>query len=63
MAVSIGVMIRTIEGLVGTKDVSEWEDNFIQSILRQSRHGTHTTSLTEKQIEIIERIHNKHFGD
>lgn len=59
---SIGTMIKRIYGLHGTKDVSGWESQFIDSVVHQSDYGKDTTSLSAKQIEIIERIHNKHFA-
>lgn len=62
MSTSIGVMIKRISGLSGTKDVTEWEDGFIESIVSKTNNGQDTTRLTEKQVEVIERIHGKHFG-
>ena len=61
-SVSIANMIVRISGLCGTKDVTEWEDNFIGSILDRTDGGKETCGLTSKQVEIIERIHNKHFA-
>ena len=54
--VSIAAMVKQITGLVGTKDVTQWENDFIASIARRN------TPLTEKQIEIVERIWRKHFA-
>jgi hypothetical protein len=62
MATSIGNMIKRIEGLQGTNDVNEWEDTFIGSIVDQTASGKETTGLSAKQVEIVERIHNKHFA-
>lgn len=59
---SIGTMIKRIAGLQGTKDVSDWENKFIGSIAAMTNGGDETTSLSEKQVEVIERIHNKHFA-
>lgn len=59
---SLNEMVRRIEGLQGTKDVSEWESNFCGSVARQTQSGKDTSKLSEKQIEIVERIHNKHFA-
>lgn len=60
--VSIGTKIKQVTGLVGTKDVSPWEDRFLQSIGRTTGDGEHTLALTEKQIEVIDRIWEKHFA-
>jgi hypothetical protein len=56
---SLGKQIELLSGLVGTKDVSEWESNFIESV---EKHKSDTSRLTEKQVEIIERLHNQHFA-
>jgi hypothetical protein len=56
---SLGKQIELLQGLVGTKDVSDWESNFIASVFR---HKNDTSCLTEKQVEIIERLHDKHFA-
>lgn len=61
MAVSIGVMVKTITGLQGTKDITDWEEEFIESVSDRSRNGEDTKMLSPKQVEIIERIYNKHF--
>lgn len=59
---SIGAMIKHIEGLVGTSDVTRWESDFIVSIVGKTDHGQDTSYLTEKQLEVVQRIHNKHFA-
>lgn len=59
---SLGTMLKRISGLHGTKDVSDWESRFIGSVWEKSSYGKDTTVLSAKQIEIIERIHNKHFA-
>lgn len=61
MVVSIGTMVKTITGLQGTKDVSDWEEEFIESVSERSSNGENTKMLSAKQIEIIERIYNKHY--
>lgn len=59
---SIGTMIKRIAGLHGTNDVTAWEAGFISGIVSKTNNGGATTCLTEKQVEIIERIHGKHFA-
>ena len=59
---SIGAMIKRISGLEGTKDVTEWEDTFIASIVAKTANGERTTGLTAKQAEITQSIHDKHFA-
>ena len=59
---SIGQMIVQIDALTGTSEVSQWERQFIVSIVRQTKGGKQTTMLTAKQIEAVEQIHGKHFA-
>lgn len=59
---SISTMIKRIGGLQGTKDLTEWEDEFVSNVVDRTRNGEQTTSLTSRQAEIIERIHDKHFA-
>ena len=59
---SITTMVRQCAGLVGTKDVNDWEDNFLSGLCERTQDGKNTTSLTEKQIEVVERIWRKNFA-
>lgn len=54
---SVAQKVSQLEGLLGTKDISEWEEGFIQSLV--DRGGT---GLTEKQLAVMDRIYSKHFG-
>ena len=58
---SIGAMLEQLDGLLGTNDLTEWEQDFVESVL--AWHGVNSTGLSEKQIAIVERIYKKHFGD
>lgn len=60
---SLGAMIKQLGGMVGGNDLSDWEDDFVKSVVEKSDDGTNTVTLTEKQIEKIEGIYSKHFGD
>lgn len=59
---SLNTMVKSCSGLIDTKDVSDWENNFLTNIAERTRDGDNTTSLTERQIEILERIYKKHFA-
>lgn len=61
-AVSLGTKIEQINGLSGTSDVNDWESGFIVNIYTVSARGTKTAALSEKQIEIIDRIWERHFA-
>ena len=56
-------MVKKCCGLIGTKDVTDWEDDFLTNIAKQTKEGDDTTKLSEKQIDVIQRIHDKNFGD
>ncbi len=59
---SLNTMVKKCAGLVGTKDVTPWEDQFLQSVLEKTGDGNNTTRLTEKQISVLERIYGKNFA-
>lgn len=59
---SLNTMVKRCSGLIDTNDVSDWESDFLQSIIERTNEGDNTTSLTEKQIDVLERIFNKHFA-
>ena len=54
---SVAQMIDQLEGLLGTKDLSEWEQGFVETLVE--RKGA---ALSDKQSEIMERIYRKHFA-
>ena len=60
---SIGHCIRQLGALLGTDDLNEWEREFVQSIADQSNEGNNTSALTIKQVETIEKLYSRHFGD
>lgn len=60
---SVGKMIRRISGLLGTKDVTPWEERFITDMVERSGNGQNTTRLSGNQVEKIEQLFNKHYGD
>jgi hypothetical protein len=60
--VSLGNKIKQLGALVGTKDVSEWENDFISSVVGWSDNGQNTRSITEKQINVIDRLYERHFA-
>lgn len=59
---SLNTMVKRVSGLLDTKDLSDWEDDFVRSITERTRDGDDTTALTEKQITCLERIFHRHFA-
>jgi len=58
----LNTQVKRVSGLLDTKDLSDWEQDFVSSVTQQTNDGNNTSSLTEKQIDCLERIHNKHFS-
>jgi hypothetical protein len=61
--VSIATMIEQLDGLRDTCDLTVWEQSFVTSILQRylTAHKD-TRMLSDKQVEVIERIYRKHFA-
>ena len=55
-------MVKRVSAMTDTKDLTDWENDFVKSVVKQTRDGDNTTSLTEKQIDVLERIFDKHFA-
>jgi hypothetical protein len=60
--VRLTTMIRQISGLHGTNDLTSWEQKFVGRILSSTREGKDTTTLTDRQVDAIERMYKKHFS-
>lgn len=58
---SINNMVKRVTGLA-PDDVTPWEYDFIDSIDDRTASGADCTSLTARQIEIVECLFNKHFA-
>ena len=59
--VSTTTMIRRLSGMLDTRDLSEWEQQFVRSLVEKLDAGR-VTSLTDRQVETLERLHGKHFA-
>ena len=53
--VSVQTMKVQVCGMIGTKDLTTWEQEFAESI-------EHRAVLTDKQLEVLEKIWAKHFA-
>lgn len=53
-------MVKCCEGLIGTRDINDWESDFLQSLVDRSKNPA--WQISEKQHETLLRIHTKHFG-
>jgi hypothetical protein len=59
--ISTNQMIDKLAGMVGTRDLSDWETTFVERLVERKDAGQ-VTKLTEKQLEVLERLHAKHFA-
>ena len=55
-------MIEQLSGLVGTVDITDWQEGFVKSIVKCIGEKKDTRCLSTKQIETIDRIWRKHFS-
>ena len=58
---STTTMLRRLAGLLDTRDLSEWEQQFVRSLVEKVEAGK-VTSLSERQVETLERLHGRHFA-
>lgn len=54
-------MIQRLAGLLGTNDLTEWEQGFVRQ-LDAIRSAGRITSLTDKQVDRLDELHAKHFA-
>lgn len=61
-SVSVGTMIEQLSGLLGTADLSDWEQGFVENMVRESGGGMKTSRLSEAQVDKVEQVWRKHFA-
>lgn len=54
-------MVERLTGLLGTKDLTDWETGFVESMQRRLIAGSLTT-ITDAQATALESIFKKHFA-
>lgn len=59
--VSTTQMIQRLEGLLGTKDLNDWEHGFVRSLAARM-HAGEVTKLSGDQVEKLDEIHGRHFA-
>ena len=60
---SLNTMVEQLTALIGTADLNNWETDFMVSVSEQVETRKTTVYLSSKQIENIEKIYIKNFGD
>ncbi|KVO05596.1 hypothetical protein WJ69_23130 [Burkholderia ubonensis] len=58
---STATMIERLTGLLDTHDLTEWEQEFVRK-LDTIRLSGRVTDLSDKQVERLDELHNKHFA-
>lgn len=58
---STASMIERLSWLLGTSDLTEWEQGFVESLQRRMQTGE-VTKLTDKQVETLDQLHSNHFA-
>ena len=58
---STTTMLDRVRGLLGTKDLSPWEHDFVRSLADRADAGQ-ITQLSGRQVEALQRLHDKHFA-
>ncbi|TSP10647.1 hypothetical protein [Cupriavidus campinensis] len=59
--VSTSTMIKRLEGMLDTKDLTTWEQEFVHKLADVMRAGE-VTQLTGAQVEKLDELHERHFG-
>lgn len=61
--VSLGVKLEQLDALRDTGDLSDWESDFVGSVMgRYARAGQRTSVLSESQVEKIDELWGRHFA-
>lgn len=60
---SIGNQIKQLEALLDTGNLSDRENGFVGDMVAKPHSGMATGDLSERQVEVIERLYEKHFAD
>lgn len=58
---SIRQKIERVEALLGTDDLTEYEAGFVQGLVNKVNRGL-SPQLSDRQIEILDQIFDKHFA-
>jgi hypothetical protein len=59
---TVGNMIRQLEGLLGTRDATEKNQDFIRKVVELTQHGKKTSVLTPAQTSYVESLWKQHYG-
>lgn len=60
---SLASMLLQLYALLDTDEFSSWEESFISSAWNSSEGGANTPKLSAKQVEKLQDIYARFFGD
>ena len=62
VGISVGTMIKRLNGLTGTDELSPKDERFVESIVQDTKNGTYTSAVSEAQLKWIINLFNYHFA-
>ena len=60
---SLGAMVKQLEPMLNTNELTPWEQGFVQRLVERSDHGRDTLKLSVNSIGRLVELYRKHFGD
>ena len=58
---STSTMIARLEGCLDTGDLSPWEESFVRRLL-ETKNAGQVTALTDKQLDTLQGLFDRHFS-
>lgn len=55
-------MLTQLSGLLGTKDLNNWEQDFVENNFDKFKEKGSTTWMSDTVVDIIDKLYNKHFS-
>ncbi len=59
--VALHIKVQQLQGLLGTKDLTSWEQKFVQSLMDKG-FSKDSTGMTDRQVETADELWEKHFS-
>lgn len=59
--VSTTTMIKRLSGMLGTGELSDWEERFVIALILRMDAGE-VTKLSDAQVEKLDELHGMHFA-
>ena len=59
---SLRTMIQRLSGLLGTQDLTDWEQQFVRDLAERTGDGEDTRLVSPKQAAVLEKLFDRHFA-